>query len=163
MSLVKLVSDHTWNQAGLELGLPEGIGKHIGNAGIASLNRTGNADIFGSRLHDLAGRLARRPHLTDYGFRRIALADLDDIDPIEWTKICRSAGMRRGRVGRRSGAASAWLWCHLTRGRRRLAPWFLLNPDGISSDLYLRFEREALEELKDGLLAYGNRLLNNRS
>lgn len=162
MSLVKLVGDHTWDEAGRELGMPEGRGMHIGNAGIALLNRTGNTDLFKSRLHNLARSLAQVPHPTDYGFRRRVLADLDDIDPTEWSRICRAAGMRRGRAGRRSGAASAWLWCQMTGGLRRLAPWFQQNGDYASYLVYRRFFGEALEKLKDDLLSYGEALLKHR-
>ena len=163
MSLVKLVGDHTWDGSGLELGLPEGIGRNIANAGIVILNENSNTDLFKSRLYGLAEQLAQESYLTDYGFRRRVLADLDDIDSTEWSRICKSAGIRRGRLGRRSGAASAWLWCQLTEGHRRLAPWFLKNGDDASYMVYCRFLDEALDKLETGLLAYGDSLLKGCS
>jgi hypothetical protein len=159
MALVKLVGSHTWKEAATELGLPEDRSKATANNALLGLNRRGAADLFGARLHELAQRLSSDSDLVDYGLRRRLFADYSEVEPEAWARMCREARVIRGKPGCRSGAASAWLWCLLTGGDLRLAPWYRQNSTQAGRAVYRNFVGQALGRLREPLTEYAERLL----
>lgn len=94
----------------------------MANKVVSLLNSTDNADMFTSRLQELAQRIASDPERIDYRLRRRVLADLNDITLEDWEAICEGAEVYTGKRGGKSRYAAAWLWSRLTEGDCRLSP-----------------------------------------
>ncbi len=130
----------------------------MANKVVSMLNSNNNADLFHSRLHELAVQIAVDSNRINYGARRRALASLTEIGREDWKGICRDAGVPPGKRGGKSRYAAAWLWSHLTEGDYRLSPGFKEKDGEAEREMYRRFVKTDLSKLRDVLVRYGDSL-----
>lgn len=158
MALVKTIDKTSWEQAAVELGIPQRTGRATANNVVIRLNRSGEMDLFTLRIGALAEILAETLSVTNYGLRRRALTNFE-IGTQDWNELSQIAGVRPGKPGGRRIYASVWLWCYLTDGYYLFSPWFARNNTKSAQTVYWRFRRYELDGLKSVLEARGKQVL----
>lgn len=119
MSLLRLVEEFTWEQAGSYLGLPASSLK-MANKAVVTLNLNDKKEAFSQALHAAAFDLSEQVQKSDFAELRAKLCQLREVPMDDWTSICASAGMSVGET--RNKYAAAWLWARMTSGDWTLAP-----------------------------------------
>lgn len=157
IALVKTIEEYGWGDAAVALGIPRSTGQATANNVVMRLNRTGNTDLFTSRVRGLVRHLVATPGLTDYGLRRDALADFE-IGLEDWEDLCRSTGVHPGKAGGRRLHASVWVWGYLTCSHYYFSPWFSRNNSKNTQSVYSCFRRGVLETLRPALRIYADNL-----
>ena len=158
MALVRLTGPHTWKQAAEALDLPPREGYGMANKVVSTLNSTRDADLFHSRLRELAAQIAGDPGRINYGVRRRALSGLTEIGREEWKGVCRDAGVPPGKRGGKSRYAATWLWSRLTEGDYRRSPGLRAKDGEAEREMYRRFVKQDLPDLEVALVRYGSGL-----
>lgn len=157
MALVRLSGDYSWAEAAAELKLPSyKIGQKV-SLFMHFLNKAGQSDEFGKRLHQLARRIALEPKAVDYGLRRRLFSDFGLIPSEEWKRICQRCGVHIG-TGVRRRYASACVWSYLTGGDYLLSPAW--NDLGRASRIRRndRFFETVFKALREELLDFSSTL-----
>lgn len=159
MALVKLSGDYTWGQSAAQLDFPVKVGIRLANHCITILGQTGQKELFGEALHEIAKRLSNNQQKVNYGRRREVLSTLSDVPTESWSEICRAAGITVGHPGRRSRYAAVWLWAELTGGDWRMAPGLAGENTESARTVFAKLRRTIIPKLASHLRAYGSLLL----
>lgn len=94
----------------------------------------------------------------DYALRRHALRALKSVP----ADVLRGAGTAVATTSRRRNTA-AWLWAHLTGGHPYEAPaWGSRDASANKREVYRRYIRDVLPDVRDAALAYGMTRLNGQ-
>lgn len=150
--LVKTLTGDTWQQAAVRLGHPSGP---IATLTANLVNRMSQAETQGTFLacaQDVLVRLASGDLATvDYAHRRHVLAGLRVVP----AQVLYEAVPAVVSVSRRRCSA-AWLWAELTGGHPFEAPaWGNGDASPSEREVYRRYLRTHLPEVREALLAYG--------
>ena len=158
--LARMLKPLSWDAAVRYLDFPERFINKGYNTTFTKLRANSRFNELAVRVKRIANQHAERG-LIDYKQRRAGLADWNGIDSESWHLLEPRprplSPWRRVDKPLRRAQSSLWLWCHLTSGHERAAPFPMPTKRGLSDQT--QFIRDALPTLRERLLILGELVL----